>query len=149
MVIFVSQRDNGSVFFFVFQDDSDPNGLRKFSELRTRFPSAKLLVSVGGWDQESSKLSKMISQRDSREEFITSVISLLEAFKMDGFNIYWMWPGHVSRGGVPADKANFALLLKEMSKAFDQDGKGRLLTVMTTVEEFRVVEGYDVADVCG
>lgn len=91
----------------------------------------------------------MISQKDSREEFITSVISLLEAFKLDGFNIYWMWPGHVSRGGVPDDKENFAMMLKEMSKAFDQDGKGRLLTVMTTVEEFRVDEGYDVADVCG
>ncbi|XP_058821625.1 endochitinase-like [Topomyia yanbarensis] len=129
-------------------DDVNPNGLRKFSELRNRFPSTKLLVSVGGWGQDSSVFSTMVSSAENRRQFCNSVVSLLNAFELDGFNFQWLWPGHASRGGTTNDKANFALLLKELSDAFELDGHDRELTVTAPIEEFRLNEGYAVTDVC-
>ncbi|XP_053693130.1 endochitinase-like [Sabethes cyaneus] len=130
------------------KDDTDPNGLRRFSELRTRVEGAKLLVSIGGWGQDGSQFSKAASNPVSRQQFTESVVSLLNAFELDGFNIHWLWPGHSSRGGTSQDKTNFALLLKDLSDAFERDGHGRELTVTAPVEEFRLNEGYRVADIC-
>ncbi|XP_058453659.1 endochitinase-like [Malaya genurostris] len=129
-------------------DDVNPNGLRKFSELRNRIPGIKLLVSVGGWGQDSKKFTTVISSAANRRQFSNSVVSLLNAFELDGFNFQWLWPGHAGRGGTSEDKTNFALLLKELSGALEVDGHGRELTVTAPIEEFRLNEGYAVADVC-
>ncbi|XP_055607300.1 endochitinase-like [Uranotaenia lowii] len=129
-------------------DDTDSNGLRKFSELRSRIPDAKLLVSVGGWNENSTVFSTMMASKPTRVKFARSVVKLLDSFQLDGFNFHWLWPGNVERGGTPDDLENFPKLLKEMRTAFRQNGRNRHLSVIAPVEEFRLNEGYDIDEVC-
>ncbi|XP_055611238.1 endochitinase-like [Uranotaenia lowii] len=129
-------------------DDTGNNGLRKFSELRSRIPDAKLLVSVGGWNENSTVFSTMMATKSARANFIRSVVKLLDSFQLDGFNFQWLWPGHRERGGSSRDKKNFPKLLKEMRIAFGQNGRNKHLSVIAPVEEFRLNEGYDIDEVC-
>jgi GH18 family chitinase len=91
-------------------------------ELKKQFPDLKVLISIGGWSW-SGNFSNAAKDDGSRKHFVSSCIDLyLKKYTgvFDGIDIDWEYP--VSGGvtnGVPADKANFTVLLQELRSQMD------------------------------
>uniref|UniRef100_A0A0C9QM58 chitinase n=2 Tax=Fopius arisanus TaxID=64838 RepID=A0A0C9QM58_9HYME len=118
------------------------NGLREFIQLREKNPSAKFLVAIGGAvDSHGPKYSNMVSTASSRKQFIDSTVALLKQYKFDGFDVDWEYP--TRNGGVPADRNNFVLLLKELKERFTQEG-GLLLTAAVAAGTWTASQAYDI-----
>jgi len=102
-----------------------------FAELRrlkARNPHLKLTISVGGWGG-SARFSDAALTDSSRRRFSDSAIDLFVRRwpgLFDGIDIDWEFPvqgglkGNVER---PADKRNFTLLLAELRRGLDEQGK--------------------------
>ena len=74
-------------------------------------------MALGGWnDSKGEKYSKMVNNPRHRKTFIASVVKFLVENKFDGLDLDWEYPG--KRGGVPEDKKNFILLIKDLYKVF-------------------------------
>src|SRR5436305_4459555 len=108
---------------------AQPGG--NFGELRklkAKNPHLKLTISIGGWGG-SARFSDAAQTDESRKRFTESAIELFFhkwPGLFDGIDIDWEFPvqgglkGNVER---PADKHNFTLLLAELRRQLDAQGK--------------------------
>src|SRR5258705_974926 len=106
----------------------DPGNFAELERLKARYPHLKLLISVGGWTW-SGRFSDAALTAASRATFTTSALDLFIRRwpgLFDGVDIDWEFPvqgglkGNVER---PADKQNFTLLLAELRRGLDDQGK--------------------------
>lgn len=126
----------------VVSNGDGTNGIRQFVAQCRRNPAAKVLVAVGGGeDSVGPKYSNMASSWGSRKEFIDSAIAILKQYKLDGLDMDWEYPAH--NGGVPADRENFSLLLKELKQRFNQEG-GYLLSAAVNAGEWAAKTAYNI-----
>jgi chitinase len=97
-------------------------------KLKTKNPHLKLTISIGGWGG-SARFSDAALTDESRKRFAGSAMELF--FRkwpglFDGIDIDWEFPvqgglkGNVER---PADKHNFTLLLAELRRELDEQGR--------------------------
>jgi chitinase len=93
-----------------------------------------VLISVGGW-LGSGSFSDMAASRESRAQFIDSVVAFLDQYRLDGLDVDWEYPGQAGAGNRfrPEDKRNYTLLLAETRQRFNREqrklGKPLLLSV--------------------
>lgn len=88
------------------------NRYSQVNALKNANPNLKTLLAMGGWSAMSGPYSSMASSTSSRSVFINSLIGWLRQYNFDGVDMDWEFPAYASRGGVPADYTNFALLIK-------------------------------------
>lgn len=92
--------------------------------LKRKAPHLKLYLTIGGWNFNNPEaptkhlFSQMVSNKESRKEFIASCIDYARRFNFDGIDIDWEYPGDPTRGGSPSDFDNFILFLKECRASF-------------------------------
>jgi chitinase len=100
----------------------------ELARLKKRFPHLKLAISIGGWGG-SARFSDAALTDAARRRFAESAIDLfLRRWPrlFDGIDIDWEFPvqggmkGNVER---PADRENFTLLLAELRRQLDTQGK--------------------------
>ncbi|KAM5499911.1 putative chitinase [Microsporum canis] len=96
----------------------DEEFYRAFTNLKTKKPSLKCFLSVGGWDAGGRVFSVMANSADSRKVFIESVVKTLEEFGFDGLDVDWEYPVAEDRGGSKPDFKNYVSLLRELKDAF-------------------------------
>jgi chitinase len=115
-------------------------GYERFTALKQTNPDLKTIISVGGWNDGSTKFSEMVADPTSRATFIGSVLSFLAEHNFDGLDFDWEYP--TQRGGVPEDKENFAVILEELSEALHANG----FTLSAPVASSKVIgdEAYDI-----
>jgi chitinase len=98
------------------------------ARLKALNPHLKLAVSIGGWT-DSGRFSDAAFNELSRRVFARTAIDLFIRQRpglFDGIDIDWEFPveggleGNVER---PADKQNFTLLLRELRRQLDEQGK--------------------------
>lgn len=100
---------------------------QKLSLYRRSHVDVKILFSVGGWKQ-SGRFSLIAKSKESRSQFVSSCLSLMEENHFDGIDLDWEYP---VKGGLTAnirsqdDKKNFGELIKE----FKTKNKSILLTI--------------------
>jgi chitinase len=80
-------------------------------------------IAIGGFDFSDpgpthTAWSDLCADAGRRATFISSVISFMNTYGLQGVDIDWEYPGDSTRGGTPADTANFVLLVQEMRAAF-------------------------------
>nr|UCK81489.1 chitinase-like protein 4 [Arenicola marina] len=119
----------------------------RFNNMKKKNPAIKTLLGVGGWNFGTSKMTKMLKTRTSRDEFIRTSIEFLHERGFDGLDLDFEYPA--ARGSPADDKWKFALLVAEMSKALDmeakQTGKPRLLlTAAVAAGKSKIDNGYHV-----
>jgi chitinase len=102
-----------------------------FGELRrlkARYPELKLTISIGGWGG-SARFSDAALTDSSRRKFSRTALDLFIRRwpgLFDGIDIDWEFPvqgglkGNVER---PADRQNFTLLLAELRRELDDQGR--------------------------
>lgn len=97
-------------------------------KLKARYPHLKLAISVGGWGG-SARFSDAALTESARKRFATSALDLFIRRwpgLFDGVDIDWEFPvqgglkGNVER---PEDKQNFTLMLAELRRELDEQGK--------------------------
>ena len=86
----------------------------------------------------------MASSYTNRQTFISSLVSFLRKYGLDGVDIDWEYPAATDRGGIPADTENYILLMSEIREAFDRTNPGWEATV-TVPTSYWYLRGFDVA----
>ena len=101
---------------------------RELRRLKARYPHLKLTISIGGW-AGSARFSDAALTDSTRRRFAGSAIDLFIRRwpgLLDGIDIDWEFPvqgglkGNVER---PEDKQNFTLLLAELRRELDAQGR--------------------------
>lgn len=112
-------------------------------ELKAKYPSLKILLSIGGWTY-SKYFSDAAATQASRQTFVSSCITMFlkgnlptgiggdpsggtasAAGIFDGFDLDWEYPGaagHVGNHYGPQDTQNYTSLLQEFRNQLDSYG---------------------------
>ncbi|XP_071539679.1 chitinase-3-like protein 1 [Panulirus ornatus] len=125
--------------------DQDGNNCAydRFVALKEQNPALTVLLAVGGWNEGSEDYSVMAADPEKRKTFIDSTMELLLKHNFDGLDMDWEFPG--ARGGVPEDKENFIILLRELRAAFDKYQPPFFLSAAVSPGKPTIDEAYDVA----
>ncbi|KAM9859976.1 acidic mammalian chitinase-like [Aulostomus maculatus] len=100
---------------------NDEQQYARLNTLKNVNPALKTLLSVGGTVNGISPFIAMVARPESRAVFIKSAISFLRSHNFDGLNLAWEYPAH--NGSPDGDKERFTLLVKELSRAFEEDAR--------------------------
>jgi chitinase len=110
-------------------DKWDPGELRgsfkQLQLLKKKHPHVKTLISVGGWTL-SGPFSDVALTEASRSKFTASCVAFMLRYSFDGVDIDWEYPvsgGLEGNKTRPADRQNYTLLLAELRKQLDEQGK--------------------------
>ena len=107
-----------------FELDTDSSKIASLIALKKQNPPLKILYSIGGWVW-SDQFSNIAAYDNSRKKFAKSVVKLMKLYGFDGIDIDWEFPGQREQDNIfrPLDKENFTLLLSELRKQLDLEGK--------------------------
>ncbi|CAG9770896.1 unnamed protein product [Ceutorhynchus assimilis] len=134
---------NGNTGELKVLDDWSDNGLgnvKKVIGLKQQNKKLKVLISMGGWTEGSTKYSHVAASPTLRATFVKSVLKYIKAHGFNGFDLDWEYP--VSRNGSPKDVQNFVTLLSELKRAFKPFNY--LLTIAVPGGGSQVGISYDV-----
>ncbi|CAG9764757.1 unnamed protein product [Ceutorhynchus assimilis] len=115
-------------------------GYQRITTLKLRYPHLKVSLAIGGWNEGSTNYSKLVSDASRRTKFVTNAVEFIRKYNFDGLDLDWEFPA--KRGGVPEDKLNFLLLVKELKAAFRKHNL--LLTAAFGAGKDTIDVAYDV-----
>ena len=112
---------NGNVQFELTTDEAK---IKALMGLKKQNPTLKILYSIGGWVW-SDQFSTIAAYENSRLQFAKSAVQLMKKYNFDGIDIDWEFPGQRAEDNVfrLSDKENFTLLLGELRKQLELEGK--------------------------
>ncbi|XP_076330487.1 putative chitinase 10 [Tachypleus tridentatus] len=116
---------------------------RRFNSLKKINPQLKTILAIGGWNENPIKYSNMARNPAQRRKFVVSCVKFLLKHGFDGLDMDWEYPAN--RGGIPEDKENFVILLKELKSELSV--KGLLLSAAVSVGQKTVETAYDIPKV--
>lgn len=129
---------------------------RVITALKKRFPTLKVLLSVGGEHEDKTKYLNLLESSVGRIAFINSAYSLIKNYDFDGLDLAWDFPtvkpkkirGTVSSffnkinifsGDEVVDekweehREEFTMLVRELKNSFRHDGYLLTTTVLPNV----------------
>lgn len=109
----------------------NPERLRMIVGLKSKNPSLKVMLSIGGWG--SGRFSEMASSEKNRESFVNDCRRVVTEFGLDGIDIDWEYPTQSTAGisSSPDDTRNFTLLMRDLRRTL---GKKKLITAATVCD---------------
>ncbi|XP_050522808.1 serine-rich adhesin for platelets isoform X2 [Daktulosphaira vitifoliae] len=142
-------KENGLKPYDKYQD-IEQGGYAKFNGLKTYNKNLKTLLAIGGWNEGSTRFSKLVADEDRRKEFVKNVVKFLRQNNFDGLDLDWEYPSFRD-GSNPSDKENYALLVKELREEFNKEssktGRSRLLLTMAVPAGIEYIDkGYDIPE---
>ncbi len=96
----------------------DSATIQKMVALKSRNPSLKIILSLGGWGG-CQTCSPVFTSKKGRREFARSVRDLNEYFGTDGIDLDWEYPtieGFPGHAYSPEDKPGFTALVKQLRR---------------------------------
>lgn len=108
----------------------------------------KILLSIGGWSEQSDKFSTLVSERLNRKAFIDHAITFLLLHGFDGLDLAWFYPvcwnGDCRQQNSHSDdRENFGLFVRELKDAFDQSESRLLVTATVSGDPMIAKRSYD------
>ncbi|XP_059488988.1 acidic mammalian chitinase-like [Neocloeon triangulifer] len=113
---FIGANTDGTVKILDSWNDVTLNGYKDFNNLRSKNANLKTLVALGGWNAGSATYSNICNNVALRTAFVTNLYNFVVKWGFNGLDIDWEYPAQ--RGGIAADKANFASLVRELRAKF-------------------------------
>lgn len=127
-------------------DDWEANGLHEIDNLmalKSANPDLKIIASMGGWNEGSTKYSQVFSNPSLRSTVVANAQAVLDQYGFDGFDLDWEYPNQ--RGGVPDDVENFVAFLGELKSALNANGK--IVSVAVAGAAFSIDLSYNIPEV--
>jgi GH18 family chitinase len=90
--------------------------VKHLMNLKQKNPNLKVLASMGGWNEGSTKYSHVAADAEKRATMVQSVLKYMEKHGFDGLDLDWEYPGQ--RGGDPENDP-VMINKKEISNIFD------------------------------
>lgn len=84
--------------------------------LKSRNPSLKILLAVGGWVAGYEPFFNAVGSDANMTQFAENALSYIRAAGMDGLDMDWEFPG--SRDSPPEDKYQFTKLMRVWTPCF-------------------------------
>lgn len=152
--------------------DQEKGHFRQITELKRKFPTLKVILSVGGGadhadENASTKYLELLESSAARVKFINSAYALVKSYNFDGLDLAWqfpadrpvkiksglgsLWSGFKNTIGLskgPIDekaaehKEEYTALLRELKNAFRHDGYIVAITVSPHVNSSRKIRLY-------
>lgn len=113
----------------------------QITELKKRNRLLKVLLWVGGGDTDSIGFSEMIKNHANRKQFIQSLKSALETYRLDGIDLDWEFPSAYNR-----ERQHFSQLLHEIRREYQREHRTYLLSVAVAALEGIAYFAYDIAE---
>jgi chitinase len=95
---------------------SDTATVKKLVRLKRKYPSLKILLSLGGWGG-CKTCSPVFSTSSGRDAFANSVAELGQRLDTDGIDLDWEFPaqqGYPGHAYAEADRDNFSELVRSL-----------------------------------
>lgn len=102
--------------FQQLDENGGRNLYKRFTGLKKSHPHLRTLLSVGSWNEGSTKYSELAADSPRRKRFATNSAEFLKKYGFDGLHFHWEYPAF--RGGSEQDKENFVLLLKDIQNVY-------------------------------
>ncbi|KAF7354409.1 hypothetical protein MVEN_01129900 [Mycena venus] len=119
-------------FTVVEMTAGDSDLWKRTTALKSRNPTLKVYLSIGGWtfnDPPTSNIfSDLAASADNTNTFISHILRVFETYGFDGLDVDWEYPGASDRGGNLADKKNYVTFMAAVKKAFAGPGYGLTFT---------------------
>ncbi len=111
-----------------FRNEESGKKLDALVAQKQNYPNLKVMIACGGWGADG--FSDAAETKESRDKFISSTITFIEKYKLDGVDIDWEYPGIPAAGtkARPEDKENFTALMKGLREALDKLDRPQTLT---------------------
>ncbi|KAK3889780.1 hypothetical protein Pcinc_006341 [Petrolisthes cinctipes] len=121
--------------------DMELKNLEKFTQLKEKNRSLKVLLGIGGWnDSRSTKYSSLVANPASRRTFANHALKFLLRYGFDGLDLDWEYPGYEE--GSPRDKQGFTAWVRELKEVLAP--KGLMLTSAVSPSRSVIDRGYDI-----
>ncbi|XP_061712227.1 probable chitinase 10 isoform X1 [Cydia pomonella] len=115
----------------------------------TSLKDVTVLLGLGGWtDSAGDKYSRLVSSSAARTKFTEKLVSFLRMHNFRGLHLDWNYPvcwQSNCKKGAASDKANYAKLIQELSKALH--GAGMELGVAISGYKEVIEAAYDLATI--
>nr|XP_020652508.1 chitinase-3-like protein 1 [Pogona vitticeps] len=117
---------------------NDATMYKKINSLKSRNPSLKTLLSVGGYGVGTAPFRRITRSPFYRSEFVISVVQFLQQHNFDGLDLSW-------HGAEQSDKERLSDLVKDLSAAFNNEGMQKfILSVSVPAGKEAIDKGYDI-----
>lgn len=106
-----------------FHNTDQENTVRQLVALKEKYPSLKIMVSVGGWSG-CSFCSDLFASDEHRKNFAKTTVALFKQYGIDGLDLDWEYPaieGYPGHKYDTADKNNFTELVKALRHEIGND----------------------------
>ena len=123
--------------------DIGRGNIREFMSLRQQNPQIVLMAAVGGYNFGSETFSMLARNPIARTNFARNAVNFMRLHGFNGFDVDWEFP--VGEGGIPEDRQNFILLLRELR--LHLNANGFVLSVAVAATQYATTRSYDVAGV--
>lgn len=112
----------------------DAQNIPLVTALRRENPRLQVVISVGGW-LWSGGFSDAALTEESRRVFAASAVEFVRRYGLDGLDVDWEYPGMAGAGHAfrSEDRENFTLLLKELRRQLDAEGKRQHRRMLLTI----------------
>ncbi|OXU26053.1 hypothetical protein TSAR_003864 [Trichomalopsis sarcophagae] len=116
---------------------------REMVELKKFEPNLKIMVSVGGADNESG-YPEMVLNHANRKTFIRSVLNATKTLNLDGLDLDWEFPAWAHK--ADRQKIHFVQLAYELRKEFDRSGQKLTLSAAVAAPQAIIDQSYIVPE---
>ena len=105
-----------------------------------------VMLSIGGWNHETRAFSDLVANKEgSQMIFLKSALDELNLTGAYGLDFDWEFPGDVSRGGHPDDRANLPMFYKTVKQFMIKNYKPTFqLHTAVGIAPIHAKEGYDI-----
>ncbi|KAK7501542.1 hypothetical protein BaRGS_00007346, partial [Batillaria attramentaria] len=128
------------------QYPGDVDMYKRMVDIRKRWsPTAKVLLSVGGWEMGSAPFSRLVASESAVKVFAEKAAIFLRTAGFDGLDVDWRYPA--SRGSSSRDKQLFTKFLEIVREEFDKQEKTMLLTTTIYAQNIIINMAYELPDI--